>query len=65
MYNRQLIKLLEEMRINLEQGVIPPIRKGQKCNGCSMKDLCMPSVKKSKDFMSEIRKIQETEVSAF
>ena len=64
-YNRQLIKLLEEMRINLEQGVIPPIRKGQKCNGCSMKDLCMPSVKKSKDFMSEIRKIQETEVSAF
>lgn len=59
-YNRQLIKLLEEMRINLEQGVIPPIRKGQKCSGCSMKDLCMPSVKKSKDFMSEIRKIQET-----
>ena len=64
-YNRQLIKLLKEMRTNLERGEIPPIRKGQKCAGCSMKDLCMPSVKKSKDFMSEIKKIQETEISAF
>lgn len=59
-YDRRLITLLEEMRTNLEQGVIPPIRKGQKCSGCSMKDLCMPSVNKSRDFMSEIRKIQET-----
>lgn len=61
-YDRQLIKLLKEMRANLEQGVIPPIRKGQKCSGCSMKDLCMPSVKKSKGFMAEIRKIQEMEM---
>lgn len=64
-YDRKLIKLLKEMRTNLEQGVIPSIRKGQKCSGCSMKDLCMPSVKKSKDFMTEIRKIQETEISVY
>lgn len=62
-YDRQLIKLLKEMRTNLEQGLIPSIRKGQKCSGCSMKDLCMPSVKKSKEFTAEIRKIQETEIS--
>lgn len=61
-YDRQLKELLREMRINFEEGVIPPIRKGQKCSGCSMKDLCMPSVKKSKDFFAEIRKIRETEV---
>lgn len=64
-YDRKLIKLLKEMRTNLEQGVIPSIRKEQKCSGCSMKDLCMPSVKKSKDFMTEIRKIQETEISVY
>lgn len=64
-YDRQLKELLKKMRTNLEQGVIPPIRKGQKCSGCSMKDLCMPSVKKSKDFMAEIRKIQETEISVY
>lgn len=62
MYDCRLKELLEEMRIDFEQGVIPPIRKGQKCSGCSMKDLCMPSIKKSKDFLSEIRRIQEMEV---
>ena len=64
-YDRKLIKLLKEMRTNLEQGVIPSIRKGQKCSGCSMKDLCMQSVNKSNDFMTEIRKIQETEISVY
>lgn len=62
LYDRELVKLLKEMRINLDQGVIPSIRKGQKCNGCSMKDLCMPSIKKTVDFWSEIRKIQETDM---
>lgn len=61
-YDRKLKGLLTEIRINLNQGVIPPIRKGQKCIGCSMKDLCMPMVRKSKDFLSEIKKIQEMDV---
>ena len=56
-------QLLKEMRSDFMQGVIPPIRKGQKCSGCSMKDMCMPSVKKSRSILSEIRKIQETEIS--
>lgn len=61
-YNQQLKELLREMRGNFEQGVIPPIPKGQKCCGCSMKDLCMPSVKKTRNFLSEIRKIQNAEI---
>lgn len=61
-YDCQLRTLLSEMRYFLERGIIPPIRKGQKCSGCSMRDLCMPSMKRSRDFRSEIRKIQETEV---
>lgn len=60
-YDQQLKQLLKEMRNNFEQGMIPPIRKGQKCSGCSMKDLCMPSIKRSKDFLTEIKKIRETE----
>lgn len=58
LYDQKLKLLLTEMRRNLEQGIIPPIRKGQKCSGCSMKDLCMPSIKKSKSFLSEIKKLQ-------
>lgn len=61
-YDQELRGLLKEMRINFEKGKIPPIQKGQKCSGCSMKDLCMPSIRKPKDFLSEIRKIQEMEV---
>lgn len=62
-YDEQLVRILKEMSMYFEQGVIPSIRKGQKCSGCSMKDLCMPSVKKVRDFESELRKIQEAEVS--
>lgn len=60
-YDRKLKALLCEMRQNLEQGIIPSIRKGQKCSGCSMKDLCMPSVKKTRSLQAEIRKIQRSE----
>ena len=65
MYDAQLRKLLEEMRKNLEKGVIPAIKRGQKCSGCSMKDLCMPSVKKVKNIVSEIQKIWETEIESY
>lgn len=57
-YDQQLKHFLNEMRSCLERGYIPPIRKGQKCNGCSMKDLCMPSGKPTKDLLLEIKKIQ-------
>lgn len=61
-YDCQLKALLKEMRMNLEQGIIPSIPDGQKCSGCSMKDLCMPSVKRPKNILSEIKKIQKMEV---
>ncbi len=61
-YDTLLRKMLEEMRCYLKNGVIPPIRKGQKCSGCSMKDLCMPSKAKKVDVLAEIRKIKNTEL---
>ena len=61
-YDMQLKSILKIMRENLEKGCIPPIPKGQKCSGCSMKDLCMPSVKPVKDFRSEIEKIERAKL---
>lgn len=61
-YDDFLRKTLEEMRDYLEEGKIPPIRKNQKCSGCSMKDLCMPSMKKINDVRNEIEKIERASI---
>ncbi|MCM1412240.1 MAG: Dna2/Cas4 domain-containing protein, partial [Lachnospiraceae bacterium] len=61
-YDRLLRQLLEEMRDYLKRGVVPAIRKGQKCSGCSMKDLCMPSANRQVDVFAEIRKIRKAEL---
>lgn len=58
----ELTELLSEMRRCLQSGIIPPVRKKQKCSGCSMKDLCMPSVltaKKETPVRSVIEKESE------
>ena len=41
-YDSKLKELLCKMRELLESGEIPPRKKGQKCSGCSMADLCFP-----------------------
>lgn len=56
----RLKKLLQEMRGYLDTGKIPLIRKGQKCSGCSLKDLCMPGMKKLRDFRAAIRALGES-----
>ena len=61
-YDIKLRQIIKEMRGYLKEGKIPAIRKGQKCSGCSMKDLCMPSIKPMKDFRAEIKKIEEAEL---
>ena len=53
-FDRTLKDALTQMRRYEEAGVIPPIRKGQKCSGCSMKDLCMPKSGKKKSLRDEI-----------
>lgn len=61
-YDEMLCQLLREMRDCLNCGVIPAIRKGQKCSGCSMKDLCMPSAGRKMDIFAEIKRIGEAEL---
>lgn len=58
-YDLKLKKLLQEMREYLRRGIIPEIRGGQNCSGCSMKDLCMPVLKPVKDVYDEIQKLEE------
>lgn len=45
---------LLEMRQFLQNGQVPPIRKAQKCSGCSMKDLCMPKINRKSWLIQEI-----------
>ena len=58
-YDGRLRLLLNEMQTYLKTGAIPGIRKGQKCSGCSMKDLCMPFKGKLRSFKSEIEKLEK------
>ncbi len=53
-YDRKLKDTLFKMREYFVAGQIPSIQKGQKCTGCSMKDLCMPAVRKEKSFREEL-----------
>lgn len=46
-FDADLKKILIQMRDALASGTVPPIPKGQKCSGCSLKDICIP-IKKIK-----------------
>lgn len=59
-YDALLRKTLNEMRSYLSRGEIPASVKDKRCNGCSMKDICIPSLK-IKDSVKE--RIKETAVS--
>lgn len=47
-YDLLLKNTLSEMRDYMKKGKIPPKRRNQYCSGCSMKDICMPSIKRRK-----------------
>ena len=44
-YDTTLKTTLKQMREYLSIGKIPAVQKSKKCNGCSMKDICIPSLK--------------------
>lgn len=61
-YDGRLKIILKEMRKNLQEGRIPPIQKGQKCSGCSMKDLCMPATGKRISVQKQIEEIGKEDI---
>lgn len=58
-YNESLINSLSQMRSYLDKGIIPLAEKGQKCSGCSMKDICMPNFKKKTTLAKSINMLLE------
>jgi CRISPR-associated exonuclease Cas4 len=58
-YDNKLRAVLQEMRINMAEGIIPPIKKKQYCNGCSLRDICMSSMKPIYSIRSTILKTLE------
>lgn len=57
MYNMHLLEILVQMREKLSNGIIPEIRKNQNCNGCSMKDVCLPLKNKENSVKQDISQI--------
>lgn len=60
-FNSHLLAILKEMRTYKEKGQIPPLQKSQKCNGCSLKDICMPRLKKFKSVEAAIKELMAEE----
>lgn len=58
-YSENLKIILNEIRRNIEYGIIPKINKIQKCNGCSFKDLCIPKRTYPLRVEKQIRSIME------
>ena len=58
-YDKELRRILAEINEYRQKSLIPPIRKGQKCSGCSMKDICMPKLKNNSSVESSIKKLLE------
>lgn len=58
-YDAFLKNCLKEMRAYQKDGKVPTIAKNQKCSGCSMKELCMPKIKKTSNVRQELRKIND------
>lgn len=44
-YSSTLNKLTTEMKQIMESGIIPDRKRGQKCSGCSIQDICIPQNK--------------------
>ena len=61
-YDNKLKSIISEIRKDIEYGIIPPINKGQNCNGCSIKDICMPSYKPIKSVREYINEIWEEDL---
>lgn len=56
-YDEVLRKTIAEMKNLLKLGIVPPIVKGQNCNGCSIKNICLPNFKKHKSVKENIHEI--------
>lgn len=58
-WDEALRATLTQMRACLQNNTIPPIPQGQRCAGCSMKDLCMPTLRQRYAVRAQIARDME------
>lgn len=46
---QQLTKIFEEMHNYMDRGYTPKVKTGKQCKSCSLKNICLPVLNKSKD----------------
>ncbi len=61
-YLSEIDSVLQQMRENILSNKIPPIKKGQKCSGCSFKELCIPKINTRYNVKKDIYSVIEGEV---
>lgn len=63
-YFSELRDLVSQVRDDTIKGIIPHIRKGQKCGGCSFKDMCLPQLSKGgkkQTFLDYLKQAEQAE----
>lgn len=60
-YLCELKDILANIRQHIASGVIPSVRKGQYCSGCSMKDICMPKYSSKTGICGTMKSLLEGE----
>lgn len=58
----ELKEILAQMRTMIAVGTVPPIPKGQRCSGCSMKDICLPTKRSKAHIRSQVLSMIEEEL---
>lgn len=58
-YYKKLIEIIDGINYIYSRNEIPKREKGQKCSGCSLKDICMPLKENKSDIRKEITKLLE------
>ena len=58
-YYSLLVDTISEMKYYMVNNELPKIKKGQKCSGCSFKDICMPTKRHTYNVKNQIYKTLE------
>ena len=58
-FDAKLRAVLLKMREALRNGTIPPIRRGQPCSGCSLRDICIPKLRTAASVRSAVTALLE------
>ena len=58
-FDAKLRGVLSQMREALRNGTIPPIRLGQPCSGCSLRDICIPKLRATSPVRTAVAEMLE------